>query len=95
MVVAVHLLKWRFQPAFRGPSWRRSIAEQRRRPDSILTRFPSLRSYPAEHLAHIYATARRKAADEAGLALSTLPSKCPFTVEEMLHPTFFPKADNE
>ena len=30
-VLFIHLLKWRFQPARRGRSWRLSIAEQRRK----------------------------------------------------------------
>ena len=95
VIVIVHLLKWRYQPVRRGSSWRRTILEQRRRVGMILTRSPSLRPYPSEHLAHLYELARRAAAKQTGLPLSTFPATCPFTVEEVFDPAFFPKAKTD
>ena len=43
-VLLVHLLKWRFQPAGRGNSWRLTIAEQRREVADHLDDNPSLRA---------------------------------------------------
>ena len=42
-VLLAHLLKWEFQPARRGNSWRLTIKEQRRRIDRLLKKNPSLK----------------------------------------------------
>jgi hypothetical protein len=46
-------------------------------------------------LAHLYELARRAAAKQTGLPLSTFPATCPFTVEEVFDPAFFPKAKTD
>ncbi len=43
-VLLAHLLKWRFQPARRGNSWKYTIEEQRRRIKRLLDENPSLTS---------------------------------------------------
>jgi hypothetical protein len=43
-VLLMHLLKWRYQPGFRGSSWRASIDEQSYRLDTHLADNPSLKS---------------------------------------------------
>ena len=43
-VLLLHLLKWRYQPAFRGTSWRLTIMEQRYRLADRLRDNPSLKS---------------------------------------------------
>ena len=47
IVVLVHLLKWQFQPAYRGRSWSLTIAEHRRQVVRHLSRNPSL-IFPSE-----------------------------------------------
>src|SRR5258708_5354169 len=42
-VLLLHLLKWRFQPAKRGPSWEASVRVQRNRLADHLDDNPSLR----------------------------------------------------
>ena len=41
-ILLAHLLKWKFQPRFRGPSWRRTIREQREQLAEIIGASPSL-----------------------------------------------------
>ena len=43
-VLLLHLLKWRYQPAFRGTGWRLTILEQRYRLADRLRDNPSLKS---------------------------------------------------
>jgi hypothetical protein len=89
-VLLLPLLKWRWQPHRRTGSWESSIIEQRSRIARQLNECPSLKSYPAEILAEEYRLARRKAAAETGLPLSTFSEQCPFTIEQVLNPDFLP-----
>lgn len=92
-VLLAHLLKWRYQPAGRGGSWRATIRDQRVQIAKIIKESPSLRSHPAKALAEEYANAVPEAADETGLAEVAFPATCPFTVEQILDPAFFPEGD--
>jgi len=89
-VVLLHLLKWQYQSDQRKPGWRSSIAEHRSRIRKLTDESPSLRSYPAEILGEEYALARTKAADETGLPEKRFPAACPFTIEQILNPEFYP-----
>jgi hypothetical protein len=91
-VVALHLLKWIYQPVRRAPSWRTSIRNARHRLAPIVEDSATLRQVPLEHLAVIYRRARRGAADETGLPLSSFPEACPWTVEQLLDDEFLPEA---
>jgi hypothetical protein len=51
---------------------------------------PSLRTYLGEILEEEYRLARRKAAAETGLPISTFPEECPFTIEQVLDRDFLP-----
>lgn len=86
----VHLLKWRFQPSGRGGSWRGTIRDQRVQIAKVIKESPSLRSHPAKALAEEYANAVPEAADETELAEGAFPVTCPFTIEQILDPAFFP-----
>src|ERR1051325_1158193 len=44
-VLLAHLLKWKFQPGLRGPSWRDTIKDQRTQLLEIMEDSPSLRGY--------------------------------------------------
>jgi hypothetical protein len=90
-VVLVHLLKWAFQPDERKRGWRSSIAEHRHRIAKRTKESPSLRNYPSVVLADEYAYARQTAADETGLPESVFPRACPFTIEQVLDPDFYPE----
>lgn len=90
-VLLLHLLKWRFQPGFRSSSWRGSIREQRSRLLRRIRKSPSLRNYPLEVVAEEYQAARLKATGETGLADDAFPAACPFTIEQILDPDFYPE----
>ena len=87
----LHLLKYRYDPA-PDPRrlWRLTIRHARR---EIAKRAGgSLQEYPAQYLATAYRYAREDAADETDLPLTTFPEACPWSVEQVLSPNFWPEA---
>ena len=91
IVLLTHLLKWRFQPERRSPSWSDTIQEQRLSIDSVLADSPSLRPFFAEVLADAYGRARSNAARETRMELLAFPPECPFTPEQILSEDFLPE----
>src|SRR5688500_7061590 len=89
-VILQHLLKWQFQPAGRSGSWAASLLEQRSRLDELLEESPSLRSYPAEIIDKEYPLARQSAAGDTALPIETFPPECPYSMQEVLDPSFLP-----
>jgi hypothetical protein len=87
----LHLLKWRYQPTHRAPSWRRSIRQARDAIADVLEDSPSLRDYPTGRLPLAYRRARRDAVEETGLPPATFPDPCPWTVEQVLDEDFWPE----
>ncbi|MBK1722725.1 DUF29 domain-containing protein [Thiocystis violacea] len=90
VVLLLHLLKWRFQPALRGNSWRLSIKEQRIRLASHLADNPSLKSKLDEAILQAYRLAAIEAERETGLSESSFPSDCPFSFEQLMDDSFWP-----
>jgi hypothetical protein len=89
--LVMHLLKWRYQPTRRTPSWRRTIRTQRLEIDDALSDSPSLRPQVPALLQRAYPGACTLAADETGLPLATFPEACPWTVEQVLDEDFWPE----
>ncbi len=89
-VLLMHLLKWRYQPDLRGNSWRKTIKEQRRAIAQLLGDSPSLKPHLTGTLDQEYNTARDDAIDETGLPGNIFPESCPFTLEDILNPDFWP-----
>jgi Domain of unknown function DUF29 len=89
-VLLLHLLKWRYQPSKRGPSWEASIWVQRDRIAEHLDDNPSLKPLLPQALASAYRFAWREAVAETGLAESTFPGSCPWTVEQVLDDGYRP-----
>ncbi len=89
-VLLLHLLKWRYQPSKRGPSWEASIRVQRNRLEEHLDDNPSLKPLLPQALASAYRNAALEAVAETGLAGSTFPEACPWTVEQVLDNGFWP-----
>ena len=90
-VLIAHLLKWKYQPGLRGPSWRRTIREQRRRIAMVVRDSPSLKHHPKRAVPDVYGSAALEAADQTGIAYGLLPEECPFTPEQIFDPEFFPE----
>jgi Domain of unknown function DUF29 len=82
-LILLHLLKWRYQPRRRGTSWKSSIRNGRNTVERLLADSPSLVPQLKTLANEEYRRARRSAADETKLPLSTFPEQCPFTVEQI------------
>lgn len=92
-VLLLHLLKWRYQPALRGNSWRLSIEEQRRKLNRHLTDNPSLKAKLDDAIADAYGDALIEAEKETGLARATFPADCPWSFGRMMDAGFWPGED--
>jgi hypothetical protein len=87
----LHLLKWQFQPAFRGNSWRLTIEERRNRVDDHLGDNPSLKSQLDQAMRTAYRSAANEASIETGFARSAFPAECPYSYEQIMNPDFWPE----
>jgi hypothetical protein len=85
------LLKWVYQPARRSESWRSTIANGRMLVQEDLEDLPSLAPELGSLAAWAYLRARRDAAQETGLPLTTFPEACPWVVEQVLDAAFLPE----
>ena len=72
-VLIAQLLKWKYQPGKRTPSWRTTIRDQREELDEVMADSPSLRPYPSQNLPRAYGAARLKAAAETGIDFTLFP----------------------
>lgn len=88
-VLVGHLLKWQFQPAYRGASWQSTLRVQRREVQRLLKENPSLRPYLDEAIAEAYDAALDIAIRETGL--DQFPEVCPYATEQVLDEAFLPE----
>ena len=91
-ILLLHLLKWRYQPNRRTRSWRLSIGRERVSAPRVLKKNPGLRPQRTDRFAEAYADARKLAALETDLSLSTFSESCPFTLEQAMDEDFWPEA---
>jgi hypothetical protein len=87
-----HLLKWYYQPEKRSESWQATIRDARGLLEDGLETSPSLTGQLDSLLAWAYLRARRQAAKDTGLPLTTFPETCPWNVEQLLDEDFWPDA---
>jgi Domain of unknown function DUF29 len=90
-VLLLHLLKWRYQPEKRSPSWEASVRVQRNRLVDHLDDNPSLKPLLPKALASAYRDASLEAIAETGLPGATFPEACPWTAEQVLDRGFRPE----
>ena len=83
-VLAMHLLKWDYQPAKRSRSWALTVREQRRRISELLEDNPGLQSKLVAALEGGYADGRDRAIDETLLPEATFPQRCPYSFDEIM-----------
>lgn len=88
IVVLMHLLNYKYQPQKRSGSWKSTIREHRRRLREAFEDSPSLQNYFAQVIEQCYQNARKQAADETELPLTTFPNESPFTFEQILDEDF-------
>lgn len=91
-VLLAHLLKWAYQPDFRGRSWLGTLKEQRKRLRMLLKDNPSLKSRVNDSFPDAYELALDMIEKETPIDLKLLPQTCPYTFEQCLDDTFFPSA---
>jgi Domain of unknown function DUF29 len=89
-ILLLHLLKWRFQPGFRSPSWNSTIREQRIRLRDHLDDNPSLKAQLDEALKRAYRLAVIGAARETGLPETEFPKSAPYRFEQVMDDEFWP-----
>ena len=88
-VLLAQLLKWHYQPSFRGRSWQLTIKEQRRQLQRLLKDNPSLHARLEEFISDAYEDSVLLAAKETGLEESAFPSQCPYAQDDLLNPEFY------
>ena len=74
-VLLAQLLKWHYQPSFRGRSWQLTIKEQRLQLQRLLKDNPSLHTRLEEFIADAYVDSVLLAAKETGLEESAWREK--------------------
>ena len=89
-LLVMHLLKWKYQPGRRTPSWDSTILRQRIELIDLLEDSPSLKPYLREQFPKRYLGARLDAEKETGIAFDLFPDECPFTLDEVMDHKFMP-----
>lgn len=84
-VLLHHVLKWMYQPEKRSRSWRITVVTQRQ---ELLRDVGQgvLRAHAEAVLSDCYHDAVERAALETDLPITTFPSECPYTLEQLLSP---------
>jgi hypothetical protein len=85
-VLLAHLLKWQFQPEFRGASWQATIKTQRDRVAKRLQKTPSLQPLlnDEDWRMDVWADAVLLAAKETGIGFDRFPEQCVWSTVEIL-----------
>jgi hypothetical protein len=89
-ILLLHLLKWQFQPGFRGASSKVSIQNVRDDLAEHLADNPSLRTAVPEAIEAAYRRARRLAGVATGLPEQIFPPDCPWSDEQVMDQDFWP-----
>ncbi|MBC5795825.1 DUF29 domain-containing protein [Sphaerospermopsis sp. LEGE 00249] len=91
IILLMHLLKWKYQPANQSSSWLATIDEQRRQILFIFEDSPSLeKNFLATISDKCYQMARKSASKETKLPLGVFPESCPFCHAEIFDLDFYP-----
>jgi hypothetical protein len=83
-----HLLKWDYQSDRRSQSWRATIRLQRDEVGDILQENPSLKPYLAEAIEKGFRKGCNLFIEETSLDFEILPRSCPYTIAQLLDPSF-------
>ena len=89
-ILVGHLLKWQLQPHLRGKSWRATITEQRRQIQRLLRDNPSLKPDLSAALQEAHQDGILVVVRETPLSETDLPAQCPYTLEQVMDPDFYP-----
>jgi len=89
-VLLMHLLKWQYQPNYRGRSRQLTIKEQRRKIERLIRKNPSLQNTLEQTLADAYGDAILAAAKETGMAENIFPEQCPYSIQQIIYSDYLP-----
>ena len=83
-VLLSHLLKWQYQPSYRGASWEKTIKAQRKEIEYSLKETPSLMAKFSDTawLEVVWAKAVAQAVSETGL--DVFPEDCPWSMDQIM-----------
>ena len=92
-VLLAHLLKWSRQPENQTNSWRSTIIIQRKRIALAIKETPSLKAVMRDRdwQDAVWLDALAQAGKETGLAEEDLPEICPWTIDQVVDPEFWPE----
>jgi hypothetical protein len=88
--LVMHLLKWQFQPQQRSNGWIATIRRERIAIGKHLRDNPGLKPRREGLLADSYDEARLGAVAETNLSDDTFPTACPYTLDQVTDPDFWP-----
>jgi hypothetical protein len=89
----LHLLKFKTKPdeMNRHHSWRKSVREAREDISDLLADSPGIfQGKVDEFIATCYERACLDAGEDTGFPRDTFPKECPWSLDEMMNPDFFP-----
>lgn len=92
VILVMHLLKWQFQPDFRGRSWENTIRTQRKELARLIRHNPSLKSMQTnEWYQEVWDDAIDDASYETGIPKHDFPNSPIWTVDEALQAGYLPE----
>ncbi len=77
-----------------GAGWKRTVVSARHEIEESIRDSPSLANYPAMRLAEAYNNVRREAGVLTDFPDDSASASCPWSIEQILHPGFFPSREN-
>lgn len=91
-ILLMHLLKWEYQPRFRGNSWATTIRNQRKAILKRLKNTPSLKPklHDEEWMEGVWDDAIEKASGETGIGVDQFPEVCPWNMNDVLEEGWLP-----
>jgi Domain of unknown function DUF29 len=76
-----------------GAGWKRTVVNARNEIEESIGDSPSLASYPATRLAEAYEKVRMESGVRPDFPDDAVPRRCPWSIEEVLDPGFFPSRE--
>jgi hypothetical protein len=89
-IIFAHLLKWAHPSGRQSASWRNTIKVQRLDACGVLADNPSLRAQADDIVTAAYEKGKLLAANETGFDERSFPGHCPWTLEQVLDPDYWP-----
>ena len=93
VVLLVHLLKWKHQPALRGSSWQTTIKTQRNGITRRVDKTPGLKAtlLEADWWEDVWGDTVDQAVKETGLSEDLFPASCPWPTKQILSLEWLPE----